>query len=428
MQKIISTLISAAFCGAVCMAQGVQLAAGRSQCLFVTDSSSQYPYRIPAIAQAKDGTLIAVSDYRPCGMDIGYGRVDIMARVSEDNGLTWGKMVTVGLGSGVKGAIGCGFGDAALVADRGSQEAVIFCVCGNTPYFYASRENPNRVARFRSHDGGRTWGDFEEVTEGIYSLFDKSKLGPVKSLFFGSGKICQSRFVKVGKYYRLYAALAARDGGNRVIYSDDFGDTWHALGSIDVSPVPKGDEPKCEELPNGNVVISSRTWGGRYFNIFAFTDLKKATGKWGEVYMSDANCNGVVAKDNACNGEMLIVPARCNVDGRKTYLALQSVPFGAGRSNVGIYVKEITARDMVSPMALASNWIGKFPVSTMESAYSTMTLQHDGNVAFFYEETTYGREYTNVFRQLSIEEITGGKYSYCKSVSAKKFVKACALK
>ena len=43
----------------------------------------EIPYRIPAIAVNRRGELIAVSDYRPCGGDIGFGKVDLRYRISE---------------------------------------------------------------------------------------------------------------------------------------------------------------------------------------------------------------------------------------------------------------------------------------------------------------------------------------------------------
>ena len=206
----------------------------------------QTPYRIPAIAATQSGSLIALTDYRPCGADIGYGRVDLRYRISHNNGATWSPELVLAQGDGIKGSLTCGYGDAAVVADSRSGEVIVVCVTGNTVYGAATttRENPNRVAILRSTDNGRTWSEPEDITESIYSLFDKSTLGPVQSLFFGSGRICQSRQVRFGRYHRLYAALCARPGGNRVVYSDDFGRSWHALGSIDRSPAPKGDEPK----------------------------------------------------------------------------------------------------------------------------------------------------------------------------------------
>ena len=58
--------------------------------LFVSRSGG-IPYRIPAIARTHDGSLLALSDYRPCKADIGNGHVDIVGRISTDNGQTGAK-------------------------------------------------------------------------------------------------------------------------------------------------------------------------------------------------------------------------------------------------------------------------------------------------------------------------------------------------
>ena len=385
------------------------------QPLFQTHLGDSIPYRIPAIATASNGNLIAVSDYRYCGGDIGFGRVDLHYRISDDNGLHWSPEMTMAEGDGVDGSVRCGYGDAAIVADSRSQEVLVVCVTGNTVYGHSTttRQNPNRVAVIRSYDNGETWNAPEEITESIYSLFDKSALGPVQSLFFGSGRICQSRIVKVGKYYRIYAALCARPGGNRVVYSDDFGRTWNALGNIDESPAPQGDEPKIEELPNGDVVLSSRAWGGRHFNIFNYISRRKATGLWQEVVASQEQEGGVVAKQNACNGEILIINTIDQSKGKTIPVAFQSVPLGPGRYRVGIYYKPLhSSYDYVTPATFATGWEGPYVVSEINSAYSTMCQQSDGRIAFFYEEETYGpgAAYTEMYRPISVSEITGGKY------------------
>ena len=56
---------------------------------YSNDDLYNKPYRIPAIATARNGHLLAVYDYRPCANDVGAGEVDIMLRRSEDNGATW---------------------------------------------------------------------------------------------------------------------------------------------------------------------------------------------------------------------------------------------------------------------------------------------------------------------------------------------------
>lgn len=379
--------------------------------------ANMVPYRIPAIAVTPKGRLIAVSDYRPCGADIGFGRVDLRYRLSNDNGGTWTPQYVLAQGDGVQGSRKCGYGDAAIVADRKSNEVVVVCVTGNTVYGHATttRQNPNRVAVIHSTDGGRTWSHPAEITESIYGLFDQSQLGPVQSLFFGSGRICQSSRIKVGKYYRLYAALCARPGGNRVVYSDDFGRTWHSLGTIHTSPAPKGDEPKVEELPNGDVVLSSRAYGGRFFNVFHYMSHVNGTGAWENDAVHSAEMpNGVKALQNSTNGEILIVQAVERATGKKMPLVLQSVPLGPGRANVGIYFKPLTsAQTYATAKDFATDWSGPFQVSALLSAYSTMVQQKDGRIAFFYEEETYGKGlcYTNMYRPLTLEQITGGKFA-----------------
>ena len=386
------------------------------QVLFTSYQSDSIPYRIPAMAELWDGSVYALTDFRHCGTDIGFGRVDI--RGKRLKGRKWGKEFVLIEGTGVEGAVDCGYGDAALVVDNQKKEMLVILVCGNTIYWHPSttRQNPNRITAMRSLDGGKTW-EKKEITEQIYSLFDSAPQGCVQSCFVTSGKIFQSRIIKVGTHYRIYAALTARPNGNRVIYSDDFGRTWAVLGGLELLPVPGGDEAKCEELPDGRVVVSSRGYGGRYFNIFTYDDVASARGTWGEVGPSGRRLNGCVSLENACNGGLLIMPAVRNEDGKKVYLALQSVPFGPKRMNVGIYAKELP-EDMSSltPLSLAKDWDIKYQVSQTWSAYSTMMLRRNGDIAFYYEESHDGLDtiYDMIYCEIPLETITSGRYSSIK--------------
>ena len=387
--------------------------------LFRSPSTDTIPYRIPAMAVLEGNKLLALADYRICGNDIGFGRVDIRGRFSYDGGLSWEEPFVLIEGSGVPGAVDCGFGDPAIVADWKSDDVLVTLVCGETKYWHESttRQNPNRIAMIHSHDNGKTWGEWQEMTEQIYTLFDESSHGCVQSCFIASGKICQSRKIKVGSHYRIYAALCARPNGNRVIYSDDFGKTWNILGTADDLPVLYGDEPKCEELPDGSVVISSRAWGGRYFNIYRYSDEAGAgrwsTGQWGETKGSGPRNNGCTAVSNSCNGELLIIPARRTADCKKVYLALQSVPLGPDRTNVGIYYKELPAD--VSTMTteeFAANWQPAYKVTSLPSAYSTMVRLRNGNIAFYYEEIDdcCRNGFNLIYTELPLEKITEGQY------------------
>ena len=401
-----------------------------SQEIFTTATSGDIPYRIPAIAMAKNGDLIAIADYRHSRADIGmasYGRIDLHARISKDNGANWNAKFPIveGKGSSSPDFMHVGFGDPCIVADRESNRVLVLSCAGNVSFPNGTRNNHQNIARFYSEDNGATWSQPVDIADAIYAMWDPSSShGPVRAMFIGSGKIHQSRYVKVNNYYRLYCAVLLKNvnsvNTNFVLYSDDFGGSWNVLGGVENAPVPSGgDEPKVEELPNGNIVISSRINGGRYFNIYTFTDKVAATGSWGNMATSNSSNNGVVAQGNSCNGEIMMVPVVRNEDGAEMWLALQSLPFGNGRANVGIYYKELASgSDYNTPANFAKNWDGRHQASFLASAYSTMCFQKDSTIAFLYEEDTYGINayggYNIMYKNYSIEQITNGKYTVLK--------------
>ncbi len=410
--------------------------------VFPTLTTSDIPYRIPAIATAKNGNIIAVADYRHSRADIGMatnGRIDLRARISKDNGETWGDIFDIIQGKGAAGIdasnndMYVGFGDPAIVADRESDKVLVISCSGNVSFPNGQRNNHQGIAHFYSEDNGETWSTPVDRAEHIYAQFDNTQHGPVRAMFVGSGKISQSQYIKVGDYYRIYCAVLVKNVNsthvNFVLYSDNFGESWTVLGGGEVSPIPSGgDEPKAEELPDGSVIISSRTTGGRIYNIFSYTDSKNAEGSWGAATYSNSSNSGTIAVSNSTNGEILFVPAKRTADDKKVYLALQSVPFGSGRANVGIYYKELeTLADFVSPEAIAADWDGRHQSSYLSGAYSTMCLQQDNNIGFLYEEDTYGTSgggYTIVYKNYSIEYITDSAYVYDADVDRTAIVAA----
>ena len=406
------------------------------------------PYRIPGISTASNGRLITAAARLVCGTDPGYGQVDVVCRTSDDHGATWSDMIDVAVGTGRTSAtvnyFDTAFGDPAIVADRTSDEVLIIAVAGCTVYANGNttRQNPNLIATILSKDNGETWEDPINVTEDIYSLFDAGN--PIQSAFVGGGKVFQSRIVKKDKYYRIYAAMCARPNGNRVVYSDDFGKTWHALGGASALPAPGGDEPKCEELPDGRVILSSRVGGGRIYNIYTYSNTFTGEGEWSTSVKSTFAGSGLTPGGNSTNGEILVLPVQRNSDGKEMFLVLQSLPTGGGRTNVGIYYKELTElADFNTVANFAGGWNGFFQVSNTSSAYSSMDLQADDRIGFIYEETLTGfgkRDnpvstsfptgsgqhnfdgFDNIYVAYDLEYITNGAYSVKRDVDQRAFV------
>ncbi len=410
---------------------------------YSNDPVMNKPYRIPAIAVTRTGRILAVTDHRPGGSDVGFAPVDIKLRYSEDNGQTWSDEEFIADGTGQHVTVGdvthtnvfdYAFGDAAIVADRESDEVLIMCVGGKQNFPGADATHHNYTARLRSHDGGITWDAPENVTANfmdvtpLYNNENPNAYQPILpeaySLFYGSGRILQSRVFKAegSQYYRIYAALLVREvvpgasgasHNNYVVYSDNFGETWNLLGT---RCVLGGDEAKVEELPDGTIIISSRKAHGRYFNIFTFTDMATGAGSWSSQVASENITGGITYGSNACNGEFYKVKAVHKETGRICDLMLQSVPTGQrgdytadGRNDVTIFFKEMSYGTAYTPTTFAENWTKGMVVSRVRSAYSTMDIQLDGNIAFFYEEDP--ESYSMVYVPLSLEEITEGAYS-----------------
>ena len=390
------------------------------QYLYYSPGPGGHPYRIPAIATTANGYVFAINDFRPCGNDIGYGEVDLVMRHStaagsDWDGHSWTESVTIADGQGDAYAANdtakiwqVGFGDPAIVADRESNQVLVLSVCGNQTCwdgtFGEESPNPNRMARlYITYDENtKQWnvGEPEEVTYDVYRLFEnKDGEAYAASMFIGAGRIAQSSKVKVGTHYRIYCAVwtvtkTQRQHHNYALYSDDFGKTWHVLGELgyDNCPSKWGNEPKCEELPDGSVLLSSRKGYGRYFNVFRYTDVATGEGAWmGEV--STDQVGDLKWGANSTNGEPL----------RIGNVLFQSAPTGEDRSDVSVFYK-VLSNDPAdyTPTKLSKGWT-EIEISDEESAYSSMTILPDGNIGLFYEEAPGG--YSMVYVPLELKKI-----------------------
>ena len=393
---------------------------GKKQTLFSSVNHASKPYRIPAVATLNNGTVLAVADQRPCGADVGNGEVDIYAKVGTiaSNGTyTWNPSTTdPSANGGLKIADGTssnGYGDAAVVVDRESGKVLVICVAGNVVFSNGSSSKHNKMARIVGSADGLSWESPQDVT----SKFFANELSSAYTMFMASGRMIQSEMVKVGNYYRIYGALLVREkkniltkvNNNYVVYSDDLGATWKVLGGA--KAVTSGDEAKVEELPNGDIVLSSRTSGGRYYNVFKFSNLNNATGSWG----SATKCS--FAGSNSTNGELLFYKGLVDANGKEYNVMLQSLPTGSSRSNVAVYYKAFaTDKSSWSVSDFTSGWTKGIEVDNGASGYSTMTILPNGQVGFLYEDdydtSKASGDYCNiVYVPLTVEEITGGKFS-----------------
>ena len=396
---------------------------GKKQTLFSSVNHESTPYRIPAVAKLNNGTVLAIADQRPCGADVGNGEVDIYAKVGtiDANGnYTWNPETDdPSANGGMKIADGTssnGYGDAAVVVDRESGKVLIICVAGNVVFSSGSSSKHNKMARIVGSADGLTWESPQDVT----SKFFANELSSAYTMFMASGRMVQSEKVKVGNYYRIYGALLVREksgwfsksNNNYVVYSDDFGATWTVLGGT--YALKGGDEAKVEELPNGDIVMSSRTSGGRYFNVFKFSNLNNASGSWGSA--AKYSFGG----SNSTNGELMMYRGLTDANGTEYNVMLQSLPTGSSRSNVAVFYKAFsTTKTSWSVSDFTSGWTKGIEVDNGASGYSTMTILPNGEVGFLYEDdystSKADGDYANiVYVPLTASELTNGAYTVAK--------------
>lgn len=212
-----------------------------------------HTYRIPALALAKDDTLLASYDARIDAAHDLPGNIDILLRRSHDGGHTWSAPQTV-----VRHARGSGAGDSSLLVDRDTGRVFLFYAwappgvgfwnaqAGNTPD--SSTQHPRYVW---SDDNGLTW-------QGPRDLLATIKRPDWKGMFATSGHGIQLLDDRAARE-RLIQPYVFRGPDNLIhavnAYSDDHGTEWH-IGE------PLGgrlDENKAVELADGTVMQNSRS-------------------------------------------------------------------------------------------------------------------------------------------------------------------------
>jgi sialidase-1 len=214
-----------------------------------------HTYRIPALAVASDGTLLAAFDARNDSPNDLPGNIDVMVRRSHDLGRSWTPARRV-----VDFDSGRGGGDPSLLVDRVTGRVFLF-------YEYAPagtgifRSNADRDSASTgtvhphviwSDDHGATWQGPRDLT---------ASLKPVGAtgMFATSGHGIQlsARSPAPGRLLQPYAWLDAERRMHAAnAYSDDHGATWRLGTAIGTGL----DENKAVELADGRVMQNIRAY------------------------------------------------------------------------------------------------------------------------------------------------------------------------
>lgn len=386
---------------------------------------SQY-YRIPAIVTANNGDLLFFNDNRKDNnSDVGrresnQNGIDLLVKrlpyntTSQSYSTTFSSPLNITPDSTKTSGSYC-YGDPAVVADRESGEVLVLTIGGAGASSGLWTGNKTSFA-IKSTDNGQTWD--APVSLSLPTVTNNNN---VAGFFFASGRILQSKVIKKqgASYYRIYSAILSneRDNANssytyrnRVFYSDDFGTTWNLLGSSYAQT--SADEAKLEELPNGDLILTTRKGSGRYINKYTYTNTETAACSWGSFGQSYAFTGGC-----AINADMLTMTAYRTSDNQQVTLLLLSTATGSSRTDIKIFYHEID--DSTTVASLTSGWTATsftLPNTLTFGGYSAMTLQADDKIGVYYEGNTTTCTGVNDFSNLyyiayTLEQLTGNDYT-----------------
>jgi len=306
-------------------------------------------YRIPALVQAKNGTLIAVADARHDSSRDLPAKISLVMRRSFDNGAHWEPLRTI------VAADQGGVGDPSLLLDRDTGRIWCFFAYGppgigfmNSKAGAVTGPTTIQVHTVFSDDDGATWSSQIDLTP---QLKDPTWQG----IFVTSGTDIQLRSG------RFLLALVARDRVGVIhsvdAYSDDHGKSWH-VGRIIGDAT---DESHPIQLRNGDVMQNMRNGKTR-----AIAISKDGGATFGAVThdaaLIDPTCNaGITRYDNG-----------------KTHLILFTNDASTRRENLTIKASYDDGR----------TWPLQKNIYPGPAAYSTVIQLQNGSIGVLYE---YGK-------------------------------------
>ncbi|MFI3314490.1 MAG: sialidase family protein [Rikenellaceae bacterium] len=311
-------------------------------------------FRIPAIVTAKNGDLIAAIDERvpSCG-DLIYSRdINIVIRRSKDNGKTWGEIERA-----IDFEDGKAASDPSLIVD--SKTGDIFL-------FYNYMDHDLSKGEFRLHvakstNNGKTWGEPVDITSQIAKPEWKNDFK-----FITSGR---GIYTSDG---RILHTMVNLKNGLHVFGSDDHGKSWYL---IDTAITP-GDESKIIELADGSWMINSRVNGQGYRHSHISTDEGKTWISTHEKELIDPSCNAsIIRYSSKAKGD------------DKDRLLFSNAASANGRQNLTVRVSYDEGK----------TWNEGKVVFTGGSAYSSLTVLKNGDIAVFFEKDNYKSNEVTVF-------------------------------
>jgi len=245
-------------CGVVFLSLVNTLLAGPLEqvTVFQQGESGYHTFRIPAIVQAADNSLLAFAEGRKNGSG-DSGNIDLVLKRSQDGGKTWGALQLI-QDEWSSPSASVTYGNPAPVVD-------LLSTTNPVRIWLPFTRNNDRVFISYSDDHGATWSDRVEITSSVkLSTWSWYALGPVHGIQLERGAQA-GRLVIPANHNLNNQPLSPAGRESHVIYSDDGGATWHIGGILkNTSSGVNPNESTVVELVDGRVHINARNQGGAF--------------------------------------------------------------------------------------------------------------------------------------------------------------------
>ena len=337
-------------------------------------------FRIPALLSLPDGAVLAFSEARPHLND--HGVINIVMRRSTDSGITWStaKVCVEGRDIGMAcGGAGVTVGNPAPVFDAATGTIWLFH-CSNhaqdLEWMIHARQGKDREGRrvwlASSTDMGMSWSTPREITSSTKkSTWTWYATGPGVGLQLESGRLIVPCNHAEDVHEPNHPYLPDRRRSRMVahtVYSDDHGATWR-VGGIAANHT---NETTIAELADGQLIMNSRDWSGRFLRQI---QLSQDGGLTWKPPRYDPTL--IEPEPQGCQGSMLAVKP----------------PHGRGANGKGVLFFCNPSSDRREMLTIRRSddggltWSAAYLLEERASAYSSMGMLADGMLGVLYERS-----------------------------------------
>lgn len=329
----------------------------------IENGRAQFPrYREQNVVVTSKGTVVLVAQARNKSRWSDRSGQDLVCKTSTDSGRTWSRarlVVTHGNES---------ICPNAAVYDRDTNRIHVLYNVFGWDYTRVPRDVRGELGDLScsqhvatSDDEGRTWSAPRDISAMVVTG------GAV--MVVGSGEGIQLRHAK----YRGRLIVAGGDflKGKKVLcyYSDDHGETWERSSVVPhEGAMAWASESKVAELPDGTLVLNSRTFvkgdSRQRLRTRAFSTDGGTT--WSTLE------NDPALKTVSCNGSLIALE---HPGAQSGGVLLCSVPVGPGRTHGTVYASFDGGK----------TWPVKKCLVETAFAYSSLVSLPDGTIGLFYE-------------------------------------------